>query len=95
MSLGKPIVGSRIGGIPEQIEDGKTGFLFEMGNVGDLAKKIAKLAIDRDLRYRMGKTARGKIEREYSLASHCKGLLDIYSEVLGRDIRVEMPGAKQ
>lgn len=39
-SFGKPIIGSNIGGIPEIIKNGETGFLFEAGNVNDLKQKI-------------------------------------------------------
>lgn len=43
ISLGTPVVGSRMGGIPELIEEGKTGELFEAGNVDDLIKGINKI----------------------------------------------------
>jgi len=82
MAFGKPIIGSRIGGIPEQIEDGKTGLLFEMGNVAELAEKMELLAGDAELRDQMGRAARSKLEQEYSLAEHNRQLLSIYSELL-------------
>ncbi|MDH5523362.1 MAG: glycosyltransferase family 4 protein [Desulfobulbaceae bacterium] len=81
MALGKPIIGSRIGGIPEQIEDGQTGFLFEMGNEAELADKMKILASDQDLRKNMGKAARAKLEKDYSLKNHCDELLKIYNEL--------------
>ena len=46
---GTPVVGADIGGIPELIEPGKTGLLFESGNAADLKAKIEKLWNDRDL----------------------------------------------
>ncbi len=82
MALGKPVIGSRIGGIPEQVEDGETGFLFEMGNAHELAEKILRLWSDKNLQIKMGKAAREKLEKEYSLESHCNGLLDMYSQML-------------
>jgi len=82
MAYGKPIIGSRIGGIPEQIEDGKTGFLFEMGNVEELAEKMIILTEDEGLRKKMGKAAREKLEKEYSLDSHCNMLMEIYESLL-------------
>jgi glycosyltransferase involved in cell wall biosynthesis len=91
MAFGKPIIGSRIGGIPEQVEDNKNGFLFEMGNVEQLARKMGVLAEDKVLRKEMGQAGREKLEREYSLQDHCAGLLDIYSELLGRDVRKDVP----
>ena len=80
MAFGKPVVGSRIGGIPEQVEDNRNGLLFEMGNVEQLARKMELLAEDNELRKEMGQAGREKLEREYSLQDHCEGLLDIYSE---------------
>jgi len=82
MALGKPIIASRTGGIPEQIEDGKTGFLFEMRNVAELAKKMDILGTDKELRASMGQEARHKLEKEYSLADHCQQLVSIYQELL-------------
>lgn len=82
MAFGKPTIGSRVGGIPEQIEDGKTGFLFEMGNVEESARKMTFLAKNRKLRKQMGEAARKKLEREYSLDVHCTKLMEIYKELL-------------
>ena len=82
MALGKPVIGSSIGGIPEQIDDGKTGFLFEMGNGDELAEKIMLLAEHPDIRKKMGMAARKKIEQEYALEIHCKGLMNIYNQLL-------------
>ena len=82
MAFGKPVIGSRIGGIPEQIQDGKTGLLFEMGNVRELAEKMMVLASDKDLRKKMGRAAREKLERKYSLDAHCARLMKIYDGLL-------------
>lgn len=81
MALGKPIIGSDIGGIPEQIEDGTSGFLFEMGNVRQLAQKMRILSDNPNMRSAMGKAAREKLERKYSLQSHCEDLLSIYQKL--------------
>lgn len=84
MAFGKPIIGSRIGGIPEQVDDGISGFLFEMGNANELAGKMATLAADSELRKTMGKAARQKVEEKYSLARHNEDLLGIYNHLLGK-----------
>ena len=62
-----------------------------MGNVEQLARKMGVLAEDKVLRKEMGQAGREKLEREYSLQDHCEGLLDIYSELLGRDVRKDVP----
>ncbi len=82
MAYGKPIIGSRTGGIPEQIEDGKTGFLFEMGNVEELAEKMLFLSEDEELRKEMGRAAREKLGNVYSLDAHCAKLKEIYNALL-------------
>lgn len=57
MAAGTPVVGSRCGGIPEQIEDGVTGLLFEPGSGQDLAQCLAQLMGSLELRERMGREA--------------------------------------
>jgi glycosyltransferase involved in cell wall biosynthesis len=82
MAIGKPVIGSRVGGIPEQIDDGRTGLLFEMGNKEELAKKMNMLSKDPDTRKRMGLAARKKLEQEYSLNQHCTKVMQIYEELI-------------
>ncbi|MBX6422903.1 glycosyltransferase family 4 protein [Thermosulfurimonas sp. F29] len=82
MALGKPIIASRIGGLPELVEEGKTGLLFEAGNGEELKEKMLFLWKDRELRYEMGRAAREKAEREFSLKKHCEELLRIYRGLL-------------
>jgi glycosyltransferase involved in cell wall biosynthesis len=80
MALGKPVVASRIGGIPELIVEGETGFLFEAGNAEELAQQIARLADDPALRERLGREARHRGETIYAPATHMDRLLSIYAD---------------
>lgn len=82
MAIGKPVIGARTGGICEQIDDGRSGFLFEMENIEDLAKKMGILIDERGLRNSMGKAAREILETKYSLSSHCDQLLRIYNDLI-------------
>lgn len=82
MALGKPVIGSMVGGIPEQVENGKTGFLFELGNAPRLKWLMTVLMNNPTLRVEMGRAAREKLEKEYSLAKHNIDLLEIYSDQL-------------
>lgn len=81
MALGKPVIASNIGGIPEQIDDGRTGFLFEVGNKEELLDKMQMLKDNSQLRLDMGHAARKKVKQEYSLDIHCQELLGIYDEL--------------
>lgn len=57
MSIGKPVIGSRTGGIPYLINENKTGFLIEPGNINQLKEKINLLHKDINLAKEMGKAA--------------------------------------
>jgi glycosyltransferase involved in cell wall biosynthesis len=80
---GKPVLGARIGGISEMIEEGKTGLLFEPSSSDDLAEKIDYLFAHGDIAARMGKNARAKAEKEYSSERHYAELMRLYSEFVG------------
>ncbi len=63
MACGRPVVASRIGGLPIIVEDGASGFLVPPGDVTALAAKIRLLLQDKKLRVRMGAAARRRAER--------------------------------
>lgn len=81
-SMGKPVIGSHIGGIPELITHGKDGFLFPPGDVQALRQWIFHLSSHPEILPRMGKYAREKAEREFSPQSHYAKLIEIYTELL-------------
>jgi glycosyltransferase involved in cell wall biosynthesis len=84
MSLGKPVIASRIAGTPEQIEDGKTGWLVEPGNASAFARKMADIIIDRNLISGMGAKARQKFEAEFTSEIAVSRYLDLYQSLLKR-----------
>lgn len=79
---GTPVLGANIGGIPEMIEDGRTGLLFEPFSPEDLLAKIEHIYGDDELVEEMGRNARLKAEREFDSALHLDRLLGIYEEAL-------------
>ncbi|TET11795.1 glycosyltransferase family 1 protein [Candidatus Aerophobetes bacterium] len=81
-ALGKPVIGSNIGGIPELIEDGVDGLLFEPGNSEELSEKIAYLISRPQLREQMGKNARKKVEEKYNPEVYYQSLMGIYQKLL-------------
>jgi glycosyltransferase involved in cell wall biosynthesis len=81
-ACGVPVIGANIGGIPEMVDDGETGLLFTPFSADDLRDKIEFLFARKNLSARMGKAARAKAEREYSLEAHLRRLLRVYAEVL-------------
>jgi glycosyltransferase involved in cell wall biosynthesis len=86
-ACGTPVVGANIGGIPEMVEHGETGLLFEPSSVEDLREKIEDLFARPGDAARMGRAARAKAEREYSPRSHLDRLLALYHETLGARYR--------
>jgi len=77
-AFGKPVVGARIGGIPELVKDGETGFTFKAGDQEDLREKIGLLLKDRDLVIRMGKRARKFVEENLNPEKHYQDLMRVY-----------------
>lgn len=86
-ALGKPAVASRIGGIPEMVEDGKTGFLFEPGDSAALARNINRVAADPALRETLGRNARSRVDREFSADIHYNRLSALYESLSHRGDR--------
>ena len=82
-AAGKPVIGSRIGGIPELIQDGVDGLLFEAGSVDELSAKIAELSSDESRLKEMGKACRDKVDAEYTFRDHYQKLLATYRRVIG------------
>ncbi len=82
-SSGKPVIGSNIGGIPELIIEGKTGYLFEMGNSNELEKKINEAVSMSDNAYlEMSETAYSFACDKFSEKTHYGELMKIYQEVV-------------
>lgn len=81
-SIGTPVIASRIGGLPELIEDGKNGLLFKPGNPDDLAEKINYLYNNPDKAIEMGKYAHKCLEEKYSAEKHYMRLMDIYKKAI-------------
>lgn len=77
-----PVIGTFHGGIPDIIEDGKTGYLVPERNTTRLAKRLAKLSTDQNLRRQLGKAARLKMEREYNIEHQMTELESIYLELI-------------
>jgi glycosyltransferase involved in cell wall biosynthesis len=77
-ALGKPAVGSRIGGIPELVKDNKTGLTFETGNSRDLRNKIKFLIGNPHLIQEMGQNARWFVENHLNAENYYSNLINIY-----------------
>ena len=82
MLHGKPIICPRIGGMPEIVEEGISGLLFESGDYKDLASKIRYLWERSDLCQKMGIYGREKAIKEYSAEKYYERLISLYHKSL-------------
>lgn len=77
MTANLPVVATKVGGIPEAVADGITGYLCEKENPTDLANKLGKLIENPDLRKQFG--AKGKIKsQDFSLTASVQKLIKMY-----------------
>lgn len=91
MAAGLPIVSTRVGGVPELIEDGRHGLLVDPGEPGALAAGLRKLIEDPELRSRLAQAARQRQLAELDLDTTVRRLEDLYLSLFaangGRDGR--------
>ena len=81
-ALGKPVIGARIGGIPELVMDNFNGLTFEPGNHVDLREKILYLTGNSSKISEMGKNGRRFVEENFNSSLHYDKLIEIYNSVL-------------
>jgi glycosyltransferase involved in cell wall biosynthesis len=80
MASGKPVIGSRVGGIPDQIGD-DCGLVVEPGDAVELAAAMTQMINDEAGRAAMGRAARGRAETVFGMESHLKGLLSVFARL--------------
>ena len=78
-TYGKPVIGSRIGGIPEMIDDNINGLIFETGNTDQLSQAIYKLYSNNNLVQEMGNQGRLKAHRHYTPEVYYTKLIKVYN----------------
>ncbi len=93
MAAGRPIVASRVDGIPHYVEDGVNGLLFESENVADLAEKLDRVLSDAELRRTLGANGRRIVMEQYSEAAYARSMVTMFYETLGREPPADLPGA--
>jgi glycosyltransferase involved in cell wall biosynthesis len=80
---GVPVVASAVGGIPELVEDGRTGLLVPPGDPGALARSVNRLVDRPEEAARMGTAAWARVRERHDPADHVAALLRTYAEVIG------------
>jgi glycosyltransferase involved in cell wall biosynthesis len=82
MALGRAVVASRVGGIPEVIQDGVSGLLVPPSDPAALSKALSRLLLDADLRIGIGVAARSVVERDWSSVQMIARTTAVYEDVL-------------
>lgn len=82
MAAGKPRIGAAVDGIPTVIDSGVDGFLFEPGNIRDMADKLRLLMGDAGLRAGLGAAGRRRAINDFSGERYYERLNDFYAEIL-------------
>lgn len=90
MACEVPVIASRVGGIPEVVTDGETGFLSEVGDVEKMAQDAARLLGDETLRRQMGNRARESAVTRYRTDIIIPKYIEFYERVL-EETKVQRP----
>ncbi len=84
MAAGKPVIATRVGGIPETVEAGVAGLIVEPGDAGELAEAIVRLLKDEARRVTMGRAGREKVLREFGPLKVAQQNLEVYQQARQR-----------
>lgn len=78
--LRKPSIGTNVDGIPDIIQDGKNGFLFESGNIEELTEKLDKLMGNKELAIKMGEEGRKFVENKFSTEKYFEDYINMIND---------------
>ncbi len=84
MAAGLPVVATNVGGVPELVVDGQTGYVVESRNPRALARALHELLADADLRRRFGQAGRARVETDFGIAQFRSKHVDVYLRELQR-----------
>jgi glycosyltransferase involved in cell wall biosynthesis len=83
MAMKRPVVASRVGGVPDIVRDGETGFLVEPGDPAAIAEKVSMLLRNRVLREKVGEEGRRFVEKNCSHNIMVRRLEGVYRDLMG------------
>jgi glycosyltransferase involved in cell wall biosynthesis len=83
MAASIPVIATRVGGIPYQIEHEVTGFLFDAGDTDELAKLIARLHDDPGFAHSVGLAARARARERYESSAVAAATVSVYRSMMG------------
>jgi glycosyltransferase involved in cell wall biosynthesis len=82
LAAGRPVVATRVGGVPDVVAEGEDGFLVEPGDTDELAERLTQLARDPALRERMGEAGRRRVLPRYAVERLVDDIDRLYRSLL-------------
>jgi glycosyltransferase involved in cell wall biosynthesis len=82
LAAGRPVVATRVGGVPDVVRDGEDGFLVDAGDADALAERLERLAKEPELRERMGRAGRERVLPRYTVERLVDDVDALYRELL-------------
>lgn len=83
MAMGKPVVATKVGGIPDVVTDGQEGLLVPAGDVESLTNALRRMLTDAGLRQRCGESARATLLARYDVRRTAQAYESLYAMCLG------------
>ena len=83
MASSKPVIATRVGGVPEAIFDGQSGILVQSKNVEAMANAIVRIVTNSELAKRLGDAARQRTEQRFAASSYVARLDEMYTRLAG------------
>ena len=82
MAISKLVVASEVGGIPELLQNGRGGVLFEPGNVEALSSAVVEILDNPNKKDRIQREARRIIDESFGMSSYCNNMENLYLRIL-------------
>jgi glycosyltransferase involved in cell wall biosynthesis len=86
LACGKPVIGTKVGGIPDQIIDGYNGFLVKPKDPKEIAEKILWLLEHSDKAKQMGMNGRRIVEEKFDVEKRIDRIIEVYERVISKSI---------
>ena len=84
LTMGKPVIGSNIGGIPELVQNGDNGFTYEYSNIIELARKMKELFTNEEIVKKLGENAKINAKKAYAKETYYDKIIKIYENLYNK-----------
>lgn len=82
LAMGKPIIGSNLGGIPELVKDNNNGLIYKYDDIKELKEKMQELFDNKEKAMQLGKMAKENAEKDFSKQTYYNKIMNVYEEAL-------------